>query len=141
MSNDFSNEENLGDNIPVTDTREVTSQSEEDTIVDSSEESLMDNESLSIDSGEEIAVFTPLVPTQIRQQREETRGALAKIFMIGFYIMILLGGLFVAVNNDPLESKVQYLQDVLLALSGILSGPLGFVVGYYFRRQEEQEVS
>ncbi|MBD3362580.1 hypothetical protein GF362_02575 [Candidatus Dojkabacteria bacterium] len=81
-----------------------------------------------------------LVPTQIKQKREETRGTLAMVFILGFFITLILGGLMVALAEDQLDNKVKNLQDVFLAISGILSGPLGFVVGYYFRRQEETEI-
>ena len=76
-------------------------------------------------------------PTEVGQIREETRGTLAKIFMFGFFFSMLLGGIFVFIIGGDPGVKVQNFKDVLLAISGVLSGPLGFVVGYYFRKQEE----
>ena len=80
-----------------------------------------------------------LRPTQIYTKREATRGVLALVFILGFFIILILGGLLVAINNSELSDKVKNLQDVFLTISGVLSGPLGFVVGYYFRRQETTE--
>ena len=34
--------------------------------------------------------------------------------------------------------KVENMREAMITVSGILSGPLGFVIGYYFRRQEEE---
>jgi hypothetical protein len=80
-----------------------------------------------------------LVPTKIEHKREQTRGHLATIFILGFFFMLASGGLFIALSGDSTEIKVKLLQDVFLVISGVLSGPLGFVVGYYFRKQEEEE--
>ena len=36
------------------------------------------------------------------------------------------------------SQMVMQLRDVLLAVSGISSGPIGFVVGYYFKGSENE---
>ncbi|MBD3281001.1 hypothetical protein GF389_05825 [Candidatus Dojkabacteria bacterium] len=71
---------------------------------------------------------------KVKEKREITRSTFALIFLVGFLILLALGlilGFFM--EGDQLSNT----QEVLLTISGILSGPLGFVVGYYFRRSEE----
>ncbi|MBN1331971.1 hypothetical protein JW978_03745 [Candidatus Dojkabacteria bacterium] len=71
---------------------------------------------------------------KVKEKREVTRSTFALIFLIGFIILMCLGmilGFFM--EGDQLNNT----QEVLLTISGILSGPLGFVVGYYFRKSEE----
>lgn len=77
-------------------------------------------------------------PQEVIVRREKTRGTLALVFVIGFFIIIVAGFLLVAFANSDLKDKAANLKDILLAISGILSGPLGFVVGYYFRKQDEE---
>jgi hypothetical protein len=80
-----------------------------------------------------------LYPTAVEQKRESTRGILATTFIIGFFLMLGAGFLLAAVNGLPLSEKSKNLQDILLTISGVLSGPLGFVVGYYFRKGDESD--
>lgn len=71
---------------------------------------------------------------RVKEKREFTRSTFALIFLVGFIILLGLGmllGFFM--EGDQLNNT----QEVMLTISGILSGPLGFVVGYYFRRSEE----
>ncbi|MCA9383476.1 hypothetical protein KC909_03860 [Candidatus Dojkabacteria bacterium] len=67
-------------------------------------------------------------------KREDTRGRLALAFLIGFFTILIIGMIIAAFNPGD---KVVSVREVLLAISGILSGPLGFVIGYYFRSSEE----
>lgn len=71
---------------------------------------------------------------QIRQKREGTRNIFSLLFLAGFLLLLLIGmilGFFM--DGNQLDNT----KEVMLTISGILSGPLGFVVGYYFRRNEE----
>jgi len=71
---------------------------------------------------------------KIRQRREGTRGSFALIFLIGFLILLLIGMVLGFLMDG---SQMDNTREILLTISGILSGPLGFVIGYYFRKGEE----
>ncbi|MEI7579848.1 MAG: hypothetical protein WCJ58_07520 [bacterium] len=70
----------------------------------------------------------------ITVKREDTRGRLALAFLIGFFVLLVIGMIISAFNTGD---KITSAKEILLTLSGILSGPLGFVIGYYFRSSEE----
>jgi hypothetical protein len=63
------------------------------------------------------------------QKRETTRSQIAKFYVWAFFgtiaITFLIGGLMCF--------KVKDYRDMLITVSGILSGPLGFIIGYYFK--------
>lgn len=70
----------------------------------------------------------------LKQKREGTRGFFSIIFLGGFIFLLTLGmvlGFFM--DGNQLDNT----REILLTIAGILSGPMGFVVGYYFRRSEE----
>ncbi|MFR0895105.1 MAG: hypothetical protein ACLSGF_09830 [Alistipes onderdonkii] len=46
--------------------------------------------------------------------------------------MLFVFGIGLLFNYTPDDYK-----DLLVAVSGILSGPLGFIVGYYFKASKE----
>lgn len=65
--------------------------------------------------------------------KENTRSRIAMIYVCAFFgvIVVVLGiGLFSCF-------KVDEYKDMLVTVSGILSGPLGFIVGYYFKASKE----
>ena len=65
--------------------------------------------------------------------KENTRSRIAMIYVCAFFgvIAVVFGiGLFSCLKVD--EHK-----DMLVTVSGILSGPLGFIVGYYFKASKE----
>lgn len=80
----------------------------------------------------EVASSSPII--RLKEKREGARSIFALIFLVGFILMIsfsmVLG--FLAEGD-----KVENIKEITLTISGILSGPMGFVVGYYFRRSEE----
>ena len=61
--------------------------------------------------------------------KESTRSRIAQIYVIAFFIVI--GIVFMIGYNKPFS--VDDYKDMLVTVSGILSGPLGFIVGYYFK--------
>ncbi len=69
-----------------------------------------------------------------RKRKEDTRERLAVVFVIGLFITLIVASVIGFIAE---EGKVQNIIDLVLALSGVLSGPLGFIIGYYFKRQEE----
>lgn len=93
-------------------------------------------EDLGIEEVEEIPEPEPTTDlTTVAIKREDTRGILALVFLIGFFVILVLGMIVGAINEGD---KVESVTAILLAISGILSGPLGFVVGYYFRSQDSK---
>ena len=65
--------------------------------------------------------------------KENTRSRIAMIYVCAFFGVIVVGfgiGLFSCF-------KVDEYKDMLVTVSGILSGPLGFIVGYYFKASKE----
>lgn len=67
-------------------------------------------------------------------KREGTRSVIALIYVIGFLGIILITLAISAIKNFSVENN----RDMLLAISGILSGPLGFIIGYYFKASREE---
>lgn len=66
-------------------------------------------------------------------RRENTRSYIAQLYVWGFFIAISLVYLLGYLKNF----SVQDFKDMIVTLSGILSGPLGFIVGYYFKASKE----
>lgn len=76
----------------------------------------------------------------ILKQREDTRGRLAIIYTIATFVMFILG--FVVAVLDAVWRQVsiaETLGAILPLISGIFLGTLGFVLGYYFRKSEDEE--
>lgn len=63
------------------------------------------------------------------QKRETTRSQIAKFYVYAFFATI--GTTFIIGLIKCFEVK-DY-RDMLITVSGILSGPLGFIIGYYFK--------
>lgn len=70
----------------------------------------------------------------ISVRKEDTRGRLAIFFLLGFFFLLFAGMVLAAWDSTD---KLTSIKEVALTLSGILSGPLGFVIGYYFRSSED----
>ena len=78
-----------------------------------------------------------------KEHKDKTRSRIAFTFTVGYFV--LLGGsmlgvplynLYVLSLFGERTEMVLQIRDVLLAVSGITSGPIGFVVGYYFKGSE-----
>lgn len=70
---------------------------------------------------------------QRANKREDVRSKIALYYIIGFFGIILLGfgtGLW-------MRFEMESYKDMLIAISGILSGPLGFIIGFYFKESTE----
>ena|SRR3989338_1657842 len=63
------------------------------------------------------------------KMREGARSKVALFYVQGFFAVISLVFIVGFVENWSVGDH----QDMLLAVSGILSGPLGFIIGYYFK--------
>lgn len=65
--------------------------------------------------------------------KENTRSRIAQIYVWAFFIVI---GIVFATGCCRQFSVDEY-KDMLITVSGVLSGPLGFIVGYYFKASKE----
>lgn len=65
--------------------------------------------------------------------KENTRSTIAKIYVYAFFAVIAC----VLIAGFCVGFKVDELKDMLVTISGVLSGPLGFIVGYYFKASKE----
>lgn len=76
------------------------------------------------------ATFNP------QQHKDETRASIALYFVKGFFLMIgitLVGIPLYNLAAKPAGVDAVPLKDILPAISGLISGPLGFVIGHYFK--------
>lgn len=64
---------------------------------------------------------------------ESTRSKIALTYVICFFVTILIVFIIGYLNCF----KVDDYKDMLILVSGILSGPLGFIIGYYFKSSEK----
>ena len=65
--------------------------------------------------------------------KENTRSWIAMIYVCAFFGVILIVfavGVYKCFMVDEFK-------DMLVTVSGVLSGPLGFIVGYYFKASKE----
>lgn len=69
------------------------------------------------------------------EKREDTRSKIALYYVIGFMVVVALPLLIFIFRR---ELSVNDTRDLLLAISGILSGPLGFIIGYYFKAHSSE---
>lgn len=65
--------------------------------------------------------------------KENTRSKIATLYVWCFFAVILL----VFITGCCKDFGVDDYKDLILAVSGVLTGPLGFIVGYYFKASKE----
>lgn len=86
-------------------------------------------------NGNEIDQYVP--PAQraftLSRHREHTRSKIALYYVVGYLGIIVLVLAICAFKGFAVTDY----KDMLLAVSGILSGPLGFIIGYYFKSQND----
>jgi len=66
-------------------------------------------------------------------KREKDRGRLAMLFVVLFFIVIFVS-FWVGYNTE--EFTIEHYKDLLTTVSSILSGPLGFIIGFYFKERQ-----
>lgn len=66
--------------------------------------------------------------------REHTRSQMALLFVLGFFAVLFLCFLYAMMVGSSLSE----LKEILTAVVGALSGILGFIVGYYYKSNQEQ---
>lgn len=70
---------------------------------------------------------------EVELKREDTRSEIAKSYVKGFLWIIAVAMVGGGVLNFVGKITFENLTALLVTLSGILSGALGFVIGYYFK--------
>ncbi len=85
---------------------------------------------------EKIRPQSPVDNINVAIKREDTRANLAKLFIFGFFAVLIAVIILAGIAEGD---KVTNMKETLITVSGILSGPLGFVIGYYFRSREEED--
>jgi hypothetical protein len=71
---------------------------------------------------------------QRKGKRENVRSQIALNFILGFFLIIFMAmcvGWYFAFTTEQFK-------DMLVAISGILGGPLGFIIGFYFKGSTEE---
>ena len=68
-------------------------------------------------------------------KREDARYKIALYYVCGF-VLIFFYAITLSIIKDISTSD---LSDLLVSISGILSGPLGFIIGYYFKASGNEE--
>lgn len=66
-------------------------------------------------------------------KRESVRSQIALNYIYGFFIIIIIGFIIGLAQGFQIKDY----KDMMIAISGILSGPLGFIVGFYFKDNNE----
>ena len=66
-------------------------------------------------------------------RKESTRTYIAQLYVWDFFIVIAIVFVIGVIKCFTVDEY----KDMLVTVSGVLSGPLGFIVGYYFKASKE----
>ncbi len=66
-------------------------------------------------------------------KKESTRTYIAQLYVWAFFVVIAVVFIIGMIKNFTADEC----KDMLVTVSGVLSGPLGFIVGYYFKASKE----
>lgn len=69
------------------------------------------------------------------EKREGTRSKIALYYVLGFLFVILVAFIVSGIQRYDINDT----RDLLVTISGILSGPLGFIIGYYFKSHSDKD--
>lgn len=113
----------------------------EDELLD--EESVEEESNLSYEEGlmDGLELNTEFVNSDqqaILRKREDTRSRLAIAYLIATFVIFLFA-MIIAVLDGLTRSVsiIENLKEIVPLISGVFLGSLGFVLGYYFRENEE----
>jgi hypothetical protein len=90
---------------------------------------------------EKIQVLEDAPPLEISsavkraEKREDTRSKIALYYVLGFLGIVCI--CFIVAGIEKFD--VNDTRDLLVSVSGILSGPLGFIIGYYFKSHSKDD--
>lgn len=77
-----------------------------------------------------------------KEHKDKIRSRIAYTFTVAYFFLIAVTLIGVPVYNywvvhvEP--ELILNVKDVLLVISGVISGPFGFVLGYYFKGSEKE---
>ena len=83
---------------------------------------------------EEAKVDENLTADSTEGKRETTRSKIATIYVYAFFATIAFTFIIGLIKCFDVKDYI----DFLIAVSGILSGPLGFIIGYYFKASDNK---
>ena len=66
-------------------------------------------------------------------RKESTRTYIAQLYVWAFFFVIAVVFIIGLIRSFSVDE----FKDMLVTVSGVLSGPLGFIVGYYFKASKE----
>lgn len=67
-------------------------------------------------------------------EKNITRNKMAMVFVIGFFSVLFL----IITYAFFIGSQLKELKDTIIAIVGSLSGIIGFVIGYYFKSEQDK---
>ncbi len=122
---------------------EVTPQDEvieEDNELDSE---YIDQDDVLDDELEDDLYYTQKIDDESRdyvlKKQEDTRGRLALIYTVSTFLIFLLTFIVAVLDGILRETSIiDNLTSILPIVSGIFLGSLGFVIGYYFRKSDNE---
>ncbi len=82
---------------------------------------------------QEAKVEENLTADSPERKRETTRSLIAVIYIYAFFGTIAFTFIIGLIKCFEVKDYI----DFLIAVSGVLSGPLGFIIGYYFKASDK----
>ena len=92
-------------------------------------------EDIKATKGNDAIVFDSKSEDSPEGKRENTRSKIAHFYVYAFFGTIAVSFLIGACNRFAVKDY----GDLLITVSGILSGPLGFIIGYYFKASTKEQ--
>ncbi|WP_420322597.1 hypothetical protein [Flagellimonas sp.] len=77
-----------------------------------------------------------VIKPNVDEKREKNRGVLAMVFVVLFFCVIFVTFL---IGYNTKDFGTNDYKDLLTTVSSILSGPLGFIIGFYFKERQSAE--
>jgi len=75
----------------------------------------------------------------ILKRENDLRTLLAALFLIVYLIFIITVVTFWIYDlANPVDGRTQDIKDMILTIYGILAGPLGLIIGYYFGAEKSR---
>jgi hypothetical protein len=78
----------------------------------------------------------------IKERRENNRFRIrAATLIIAGYLIFILGAMVISAISLflPIKGTVNDVKDIILTISAIFSGPLGLIIGYFYRADKESK--
>jgi hypothetical protein len=81
----------------------------------------------------EVGGSLSLDDAQSHAAKENARKWIALIYVVGFLVIIAIPFVLSTFKNYTTQDT----KDLIVTISGVLSGPLGFIIGYYFKASDK----